>query len=147
MGERLSGRGRALRLGAAAAALAGLAYGTFLGSDDGYPFGPLSQYAFAADPNGSIPDLYVEAETDAGTREVVKLSPDGVGIARAEIEGQLPEIIADPSRLQAIADAQRRLHPDRPRYTHLWVRVHQILLRDGAPAGERTDDLTEWAVR
>ena len=145
--ERLSPRGRAARLAACGLALAGLAYGTVLGSDDDFPFGPMVQYAFAADPNGVIPDLYIQAVTTAGTTVKVKLSPDGVGIGRAEIEGQLDAIVRDPSRLQAVADAQRRLHPDEPQFTHLTMLVRETHLRNGVAVGDTTRLLAEWAVR
>jgi hypothetical protein len=144
---RLSRRGRNARLAACGLALAGLAYGTVLGEDDDFPFSPLTQYAFAADPNGSIPDLYIQADTTAGTSVKVALTPAGVGIGRAEIEGQLPEIVADPSRLQGVADAQRRLHPDEPAFTHLYVRVRLTDLRNGVAIGEHTEQLAEWVVR
>jgi hypothetical protein len=144
---RLSRRGRALRLAAAGFVLAGLAYGTVLGTDDHFPFGPLTQYAFAADPNGTVPDLYIEADTTAGTRVKVNLSSTGVGIGRAEIEGQLDEIRRDPSRLQAVAEAQHRLHPGEPRYVRLYLRIRHTRLRNGLPVSDEVEDVTEWVVR
>ena len=117
------------------------------GTDDHFPFGPLTQYAFAADPNGTVPDLYIEADTTAGTRVKVKLSPDGVGIGRAEIEGQLDVIRRDPSRLQAVADAQHRLHPSEPRWIRLYLRIRHVRLRDGVAVSETTEDVTSWVVR
>ena len=144
---RLSPAARRWRLAACGSALALLAYGTIWGTDDHFPFGPLTQYAFAADPDGTIGDLYVEADTTAGTRVRVRLSPEGVGIGRAEVEGQLDRIRRDPSWLQGIADAQHRLHPGEPRYTHLYVRVRVVQLRDGVAAGEHVEDVAEWRVR
>lgn len=144
---RLSPRGRAWRLAATGAVLAALAYGTVWGTDDHFPFGPLTQYAFAADPDGSVPDLYIEAETAAGTREKVRLDPEGVGLVRAEIEGQLDAIRRDPSRLQAVADAYHRLHPEAPRYVALHVRIRHVRLRDGVPVGEDTENVADWTVR
>jgi hypothetical protein len=144
---RLSRRGRALRLAGSALVLAGLAYGTVLGTDDHFPFGPLTQYAFAADPNGSVPDLYIEADTAAGTRVKVNLSSTGVGIGRAEIEGQLDEIRRDPSRLQAVADAHRRLKPGEPRYVKLYLRIRHVRLRDGVAVSDEIENVTEWVVQ
>ena len=144
---RLSRRGRAGRVVATVLVGAGLAYGTILGTDDDFPFSPLTQYAFAADPNGSVPDLYIEAVTTAGTTVKVKLSADGVGIGRAEIEGQVHQIIADPSRLQAVAEAQRRLHPDEPQFARLTMKVRHTELRGGVAVGERTEQLADWTVR
>lgn len=144
---RLSRAGRAWRLGAAGAVLAALGYGTVWGTDDHFPFGPLTQYAFAADPNGTVPDLYIEAETSAGTRVKVKLSPDGVGIVRAEVEGQLDAIRRDPSLLQGIADAHHRLHPDEPRFLVLHLRIRHVRLRGGVAVGEETENVVDWTVR
>jgi len=144
---RLSRRGRGVRLGAAALVLGGLLYGTVRGTDDHFPFGPLTQYAFAADPDGTVPDLYVEADTTAGERIKVKLTPEGVGIVRAEVEGQVGEFRRDPSRLQAIADAQRRLHPADAQFTRLYLRIRHTQLRNGVAVGETTEDVAEWTVR
>ena len=144
---RLSPRGRAWRLAAVALVLGALGYGTVWGTDDHFPFGPLTQYAFAADPDGTVPDLYIEAETSAGTRVKVKLSPDGVGIVRAEVEGQLDDIRRDPSLLQAIADAHHRLHPSEPRFLVLHLRIRHVRLRDGVAVGEETEHVVDWTVR
>ena len=143
---RLSPRGRAWRLAAVALVLGALGYGTVWGTDDHFPFGPLTQYAFAADPDGSVPDLYIEAETALGTRERVVLSPQGAGIVRAEIEGQLDLIRRDPSRLQAVADAYHRLHPDAVRYVALHVRIRHVRLRGGVATGEETEHVASWVV-
>lgn len=142
---RLSSRARRARLIATAAVLAGLAYGTVWGSDDDFPFGPMVQYAFAADPDGTVGDLFIEADDASGRRVRVVLAPGGVGIVRAEVEGQLDLIRRDPSWLQAIADAHARLHPDRPRYVRLHVRITHTRLRDGTVAG--TEDVATWVVR
>lgn len=144
---RLSPRGRAARLAATGAVLAALAYGTVWGTDDHFPFGPLTQYAFAADPDGAVPDLYIEAETAAGAREKVRLDAAGAGIVRAEIEGQLDAFRRDPSRLQAIADSYHRLHPEAPRYVALHLRIRHVRLRGGVSAGEDTEHVADWVVR
>lgn len=136
-----------MRLAGSGLALCGLLYGTVWGTDDHFPFGPLTQYAFAADPDGTVPDLYIEADTTAGTRVKVALSPDGVGIVRAEIEGQLDAFRRDPSRLQGIAEAHRRLHPEEPRYTALYLRIRHTRLRDGVAVGDEVENVTEWVVR
>jgi hypothetical protein len=144
---RLPRGARRRRLAATAAALAALAYGTLWGTDDHFPFGPLTQFAFAADPNGTVADLYVEADTTAGTRVRVLLTPDGVGLGRAEVEGQLDDVRRDPSWLQGIADAQARLHPEQPRYTHVYVRIRHVQLRRGVPVGEHLENVADWRVR
>lgn len=77
----------------------------------------------------------------------MRLSPDGVGIVRAEVEGQLDEIRRDPSRLQAIAEAHHRLHPDEPRYLRLYLRIRHTHLRDGVADHDTVEHVTEWVVR
>jgi len=138
---------RAWRLAATAAVLLGLAYGTIWGSDQHFPFGPMVQFAFSVDPDGQIRSVFIEADTTAGTRVRVPLTSEGVGIPRAEIEGQLPQIERDPSLLQGIAVAQRRRHPDQPQYLRLYLMVEITQLQDRRPAGQSVDQLAVWEVR
>lgn len=145
--EPLSGPARAWRLGAVGAAAALLFYGSAWGQDDLFPFGPMNQYSFRTDPNGEIRALWLDADTAAGTHLRLDISSSAdVGIARAEIEGQLDRIIADPSRLQELAQAYAQLHPGRPRLTRLTVGQDVTLLRHGRPHGSRTDVFTHWDV-
>jgi hypothetical protein len=130
-----------------AAVSALLFYGSAWGQDDAFPFGPMNQYSFRTDPNGEIRALWVDADTAAGTQIRLDIaSSDDVGIARAELEGQLDRIRAEPSQLQELAAAWARLHPDRPRLTRLTVGQDVTLLRNGRPHGHRTDVFTHWDV-
>jgi hypothetical protein len=126
---------------------AGLLYGSAYGTDDLFPFGPMVQFAFRTDPNGGIRSTFIDADTTTGQQVRVRLSPKGVGIGRAEIEGQLGKIKQDPSLLQSVAVAQRRLHPEEPQFTMLYLRQHVIDLVDGVKAGEYTETLVVWQVR
>jgi hypothetical protein len=144
---RLSGRAFAWRaaalLGGAALALAG----TVAGNDDRWPFAPMSQFAFRTDPDGVVESTWIEALTTDGRRVRVPLGSGGVGIGRAEIEGQLPRIVADPSLLQGVADAWARLHPDRPGYVRLWLHQTVYPLSGGAAGAPHLDTLATWEVR
>jgi hypothetical protein len=144
---RLGSRARAWRLAAAAAVLLALAYGTIWGADRYFPFGPMVQFAFSVDPNGQIRSVFVEADTTAGDRVQVPLTSEGVGIPRAEIEGQLPAIENDPSLLQVIAIAQRHRHPQQPQYRRLYLMVDIIQLHDRRPTGHEINQLAVWDVR
>lgn len=144
---RLGTRARAWRLAAAAAVLLALAYGTIWGADRHFPFGPMVQFAFSVDPNGQIRSVFVEADTTAGDRVQVPLTAEGVGIPRAEIEGQLPAIENDPSLLQVIAIAHRHRHPDQPQYRRLYLMVDIIQLHDRRPTGHEINQLAVWDVR
>jgi hypothetical protein len=144
--RRVTRRGALIRLGAAAAGLGILLYGTVRGTDDMFPFGPLVQYAFSVDPNGEIRSTFIEADTDAGDLVRVPLSLDGVGIKRAEIEGQLTKIVADPSLLQAVAQAQQDRNPGQPQYERLYLRQKVTELVDGALGDVRVETLAVWEV-
>jgi len=150
---RLGPLGIAWRLSAVAVALVLLGIGQVTDDNDLFPFGSLSQYATARDPNGTVRSVYLLADTtdtDAATGEQVRvpLDPRGVGVGRAEIENQLDRILAEPSLLQAIADAHAGLHPQEPRYRVLYLMRDTSQLQDGRPSGERsTTELTRWVVR
>jgi hypothetical protein len=111
-----------------------------------FPAGPMTQYAFYVSPNGSVTSITVEPDTTAGTHVPVELNAQGVGIKRADIEIQLPRIERDPSRLQAIATAQRRLHPSQPGYTKLYVVDTGVLLHDRVPGAKTSRVLVTWTV-
>jgi hypothetical protein len=130
-----------------AAAAGVLLYGSGYGEDDLWPFGPMVQYAFRTDPDGEIRSTFIDADTTDGRRTTVDLSAGGIGIARAEVEGQLTKIVAEPWRLQDLATAQRRLHPDAPQFARLYLRQQVIDLQGGRRTGERTETLATWTVR
>ena len=145
-GARLTGPRRAWRLAATAAVLLTLGWTTVYGTDDDFPLGPMVQYAFRTDPDSFIDSHYVEADTTDGRRITVPLSNRGVGMKRAQIEGQLLKFIADPSMLQQLAEAQERLHPDEPHYTRVYLMRDRLTLRDGRGAGHTIEVLAQWAV-
>lgn len=147
--RRLSRPARAWRLGVALAGIAALVHGTLADSDDYFPFGSMAQYATAHDLDGQVRSTYVLADTENGLQRVrVPLNATGTGIGRAEVEGQLGRILAEPSLMQTIADAYRELHPDRDQYTTLYLMRDTYQLRDGYQAGQPvTEQLAEWDVR
>jgi hypothetical protein len=143
----LTRRGRAWRLLVTMIALGAVAYGTVHGAEKMFPAGPMTQYAFYVSPNGSVDSITVTADTTAGTHVPVELNAAGVGIKRADIEIQLPRIERDPARLQAIADAQRRLHPAQPGFTRLYVVDTGVRLHDRVPGAKTSRVLVTWTVR
>src|SRR3954463_16422014 len=98
--RRLSPRGFTLRAIFTIGTLAALAVGTFHGSNQLFPAGPMTQYAFYIAPNGVVISNTMWADTTDGRRVHVQLNAAGVGVKRADIEAQLPAIIADPSLLR-----------------------------------------------
>jgi hypothetical protein len=139
--------GRGWRLAATLAVLGCLGVGTVRGAEKMFPAGPMTQYAFYVSPNGSVDSITVTADTTAGTHVPVQLNPAGVGIKRADVEIQLPRIERDPSRLQAIADAQRRLHPHQPGFRKLYVVDTVVRLHDRVPGAKTARVLVTWTVR
>ena len=104
-GGRLSRAGLAWRA-AVTLAVVGLAVnGSVRGNDVQWPFAPMSQFAFKVDLDGQIRSTYVEADTTAGTTVRVPLTAGGVGLGRAEVEGQLPRLAA-PHEAAAASGAQ-----------------------------------------
>lgn len=138
---------RTWRVTVATVACAVLLVSALVGSDDWFPFGPMAQFAFRARPDGVISSVHVEADTTAGTHIRVPLSTNGVGIQRAEIEGQLAAFKKHPAKLQAIADAQHVRHPRQPQYTKIYLIQQGIRLHDRQPAGTYADTLAVWTVR
>jgi hypothetical protein len=145
---QLSQPAKSWRLAVVAAALSVLATAAFVDTDDYFPLGRLSQYASAQDRDGTVRSVYILADTAAGEQVRVPLNPTGVGVGRAEIEGQLGRIIDDPSLLQAIANAWEALHPDQPQYRTLYLMRDTYHLVAGSPSGRRaTEELTRWRVQ
>lgn len=123
-----------------------LLYGSIAGSDQDFPLGPMTQYAFYVPPNGTVVQSALWADTTAGTHVRVPLDPSGVGIRHGELEQQLPAIQQHPERLQAIVTAQRRLHPHQPQYVRLYVVLTIYPLRDRVPLEPVRKTVLTWTV-
>lgn len=129
-----------VRLGIAGAVLGALLYGTVLGQDRDFPFGPMVQYAFYVNPNGEIDDTYLLARTAMGVQLRVDPTVDTIGVNRAQIEGQLGDFRSDPVLLARIAAAHTQRRPGEPRWTWLSLRQHVHVLHRGRIV--RTDERT-----
>ena len=147
--RRLSRASTAWRVATAFAGIAALIHGTLADSDDFFPFGSMAQYATAHDLDGKVRSTYMLADTESGRQRVrVPLNATGTGIGRAEVEGQLDRILADPALLQTVADAYEAIHPDRDQYTTLYLMRDVYQLRDGYQAGPPvTIELARWNVQ
>jgi hypothetical protein len=147
MSARLPGWKLGWRAVVSIAVLAAVVQGTWRGGDEWWPFAPMSQFAFPVANDGAvIRSTFVEADTVDGEVVQVPLSAGGVGLPRAEIEGQLPRFLREPSMLQAIAVAHARLHPHQARYAVLRLRETVTTLRKGVPSSASTDTLASWTV-
>ncbi len=139
---------RAWRLTATAVVLGVLATAQVVDTNDWFPLGSLSQYATARDLNGTVRSISIDAVDASGETLRVPLNQTGVGVGRAEIEGQLGRILDDPSLLQSIADAHAGLHPDDPPYRELAIVRSTRALVDGRPVGDATrETLATWTVQ
>lgn len=135
----LSPAGRRGRFAAAAVVLALLLAGSVWGDDSEFPFGPFRMYSTRADPDAPVVSTRVVGLTAAGAE--VRLSGGEVGLRRAEFEGQLPRLVADPSLLGLVAGSYQDRHPDRPDLVSVEVVQRRFELRDGETTGAYTDDV------
>lgn len=144
---RLSAFSRSWRVALAASGLIILAAAQVVSTNDWFPLGSLSQYSYARPLDSPTKSVRIRAMTEAGKERGAPLSNAGVGIGRAEIEGQLARIIANPNMLEGIARGWSGLHPDEPQFVHL--RMERVIrtVKNGVPTGEETVEvLTEWTV-
>ena len=134
---RLSRAGRLSRLTATAVVLAALLAGTLWGTDAHFPFGPFKMYSTRADPDAPVVSTRVVGVTGAG--EEVRLSGGQVGLRRAEFEGQLPRLQAEPELLGLLAGSYAEQHPGGPELVEVQVVQRRFELRDGARTGVYED--------
>lgn len=111
--------------------------GTLWGQDDHFPFGPFRMYATTQRLDGRTSWYRIDAVTETG--EVVFLSGASYGMRRAELEGQVPRFVEDPSLLGAIAEAHAERRPDAPGLVELRLVKRSQQMEGGRPAGEPTD--------
>jgi hypothetical protein len=135
--------GRRVRLVVAATLVALLLAGTVVGQDDDFPFGPFRMYATRQRLDGRTSWYRIEAVTASG--EVVFVPGAAYGLRRAELEGQIPRFVDDPSLLGELALAFAARRPGEPPLVEIRLVRRSQQLTDGRPVGEPTDeDVAEW---
>jgi len=115
-------------------------------SDDVWPFGPLSQYAFSPPDDAAIVITRVEGRRTDGRRIDLPLRSGTVGIGRAEIEARIPQIEADPSLLRGVAQGWTSRHPSEPPLVQVWLVQDETRLVDGRKGPTRLLELATWRV-
>lgn len=145
--SRLRGWSLAWRLGVSVAGIVLLLNGSLRMSDDVWPFGPLSQYAFSPPDNATIVITRVEGGLADGRRIDLPLRAGVSGIGRAEIEARIPAIEAQPSLLDAVADGWQRRHSGEPAVQELWLVQDVTTLVDGRRGSTTKVELAHWVVR
>ncbi|GIJ25796.1 hypothetical protein Vqi01_09580 [Micromonospora qiuiae] len=141
----MTSRGRAVRVGVTALALAVLLAGTLWGDDDHFPFGPFRMYSTSDPPNADARDTRVEGVDITG--DLVDLGERATGIRRAEIEGQQARYAADPGLLREVAEAYTRRNPDAPQLTEVRIVIRWHDITDRRPTGRWFDEtVVRWQV-
>lgn len=135
------------RIAASVAGILLLLNGSLRMSDDVWPFGPLSQYAFSPPEDDTIMITRVDGGLADGRRIDLPLRSGVSGISRAEIEARIPEIEANPSLLRTVSDGWQRNHPDQPAIGQVWLVQDVTTLAHGRPAATKTVELAHWVVQ
>ncbi len=149
VGQRVRGMSRASCAWRIAATLLGIGLllnGSLRMSDDVWPVGPLSQYAFSPAKDATIVITRVEGLLADGRRIDLPLRVETAGISRAEIEARIPQITADPSLLRAVADGWTSRHSVGPRLVRVWLVQDQTWLVDGRIGPTRLAELATWEL-
>jgi hypothetical protein len=123
--------------------------GSLVGNDHWWPFSPWRMFSTSQAATGSVWSTGIEVRTADAPGEWIPapLSPANVGVNRAEIEGRIPQIKADPARLGTLAESHAKLRPNSAPWLGLRVVVHKIVVVDRKPTGEvETEVLAEWAA-
>ena len=136
----------AWRIAATVLGIGLLLNGSLRMSDDAWPFGPLSQYAFSPAGDSTIVITRVEGLLADGRRIDLPLRVETAGISRAEIEARIPQITADPSLLRSVADGWTTRHTGEPALLRVWLVQDQTLLIDGRVGRTRLVELAAWEL-
>jgi hypothetical protein len=144
------GRGaRAWRAAAIVGLLLLFCAGSLVGDDPWWPFGPWRMFSTSQAPSGAVVSTEMEVQTAANPQWTrAGITPESVGLNRAEVEGRLGQIAADPAMLGTLAASHGRLRPDSPRWTAVRIVQRQMGIRDRVPTGqEQVDVLATWVGR
>ena len=142
----VSGGSLAWRIAATVVGIGLLLNGSLQMSDDAWPFGPMSQYAFSPPGDTTIVITRVEGLLADGRRIDLPLRVETAGISRAEIEARIPEITADPSLLRSVSDGWTSRHPVEPALLQVWLVQDQTRLVNGRVGPTRLVELASWEM-
>src|SRR5687767_13026176 len=122
--------------------------GSLVGDDHWWPFSPWRMFSTSTAPTGAVVSTGIEVRTadQPGQWVPASLTPWTVGLNRAEVEGRMDDITADPSRLGTLAESHARLQPDAARWLGVRVVRSALVIVDRRPTGEvKRTVLAEWA--
>lgn len=143
----LSRVGRGWRLALLGVLAALFLAGSLKGDDPWWPFGPWRMFSTSQAPTGAVVAMAIQAQTADGVWFDAALSPASVGLNRAEIEGRIPQILADPAMLGTLARSHARLRPGDPPWVGVRVVRRASVIVDRVPTG-RVDStvLATWTT-
>ncbi len=146
--DELGVRSRAWRVVVLAALTAVFVTGSVVGQDDWWPFSPWRMFSTSQAPTGAVIAMALEVRTGTDpTWVAAAITPETVGLNRAEVEGRSGQIVADPSLLATLAASHTRLRPSAPAWTGVRLVRHETVVVDRRPTGEvRTTEIARWAA-
>jgi hypothetical protein len=109
--------------------------GSLRGNDISWPFGPWRMFSTSQAPTGAVVAMAIQAETADGQWFDAPLSPSNVGLNRAEVEGQIPQITRDPAMLGTLAKSHSRLRPHAPAWIGVRVVRRATVIVNRVPTG------------
>ncbi len=142
--RRLSARSLAWRALAILAGTLLIVNGSVRGSDRDWPFASMGQFAFRTGTDDVIRSTFLAAVDQDGMLQRVALSPNNIGIARAEIEGQQRNFVFQPSMLKNLAENYHQRHPGAPQLTQLWLAQDVTKLHKGRDVGTSQETIVGW---
>ena len=145
--DELGVRSRTWRVVALAALTALFVAGSVVGQDDWWPFSPWRMFSTSQAPTGTVIAMGLEVRTATDpTWVTAPVTPETVGLNRAEVEGRSGRIAADPALLATLAASHARLRPLAPRWTVVRLVRRETVVVDRRPTGEvRTTEIARWA--
>lgn len=124
-----------------------LGLGTVVGDDHWYPVGPFRMYSTATKPDGFVVAMSLQVRAEDGVWVPISLTPRNVGVNRAEVEGRIGAIVADPTLLRDLAEAHARMHPDDPLWTGVRLVSNRTAIKDSRPTGAvETAVVSTWTA-
>ncbi|MGK2928833.1 MAG: hypothetical protein ACSLFO_04575 [Acidimicrobiales bacterium] len=119
--------------------------GTIVGTDDWFPFTPMSQYAYAVDPDGRTSTHVVEAIGLDG--HPVPITYHDLDMRPAELEGLLRPLATRSERLGAVLATFRLRRPDAPPTVGIRYLRTVVQLDDRRPIEARVVELGRFEDR
>jgi len=128
--------------------------GTLVGDDHWWPFGPWRMFSTSQAPTGAVVYMSIEVRSDTSADRVpgetddwrpAPITLESVGLNRAEVEGRIPRIVADPDLLGTLARSHARLRPQDAPWTGVRLVRNAAVIVDRRPTGEtRRTVLATW---